>query len=90
MSLKNLLQIKTLMFLIKIKFINYFQDFQRSRAFLFLNEIKRRFLASYGPGIHTAIAYSMNTEFSRVLTNEMVIKIYLFIYLTLFGINNIY
>ncbi|XP_057334774.1 vesicle-associated membrane protein 7 [Microplitis mediator] len=46
-------------------------DFQRSRAFLFLNEIKRRFLAAYGPGVHSAIAYSMNPEFSRVLTNEM-------------------
>ncbi|XP_063986409.1 vesicle-associated membrane protein 7 [Diachasmimorpha longicaudata] len=46
-------------------------DFQRSRAFLFLNEIKRRFQASYGPGAQAALAYAMNTEFSRVLANEM-------------------
>lgn len=46
-------------------------DFQRSRAFLYLNEIKRRFLAVYGPGAQTAIAYAMNTEFGRVLANEM-------------------
>lgn len=49
------------------------QDFQRSRAFLYLNEIKRRFLATYGTGAQTALAYAMNTEFSRVLVNEMVI-----------------
>lgn len=50
-----------------------FQDFQRSRAFLYLNEIKRRFLAVYGPGAQTAIAYAMNTEFGHVLANEMVV-----------------
>jgi len=49
-----------------------FQDFQRSRAFLYLNEIKRRFLAVFGPGAQTAVAYAMNTEFARVLANEMV------------------
>ncbi|KAL2727350.1 vesicle-associated membrane protein 7-like [Vespula squamosa] len=46
-------------------------DFQRSRAFLFLNEIKRRFLTVYGAGAQTAVAYAMNTEFGRVLANEM-------------------
>ncbi|XP_034947227.1 vesicle-associated membrane protein 7 [Chelonus insularis] len=46
-------------------------EFQRSRAFLFLNEIKRRFQATYGQGAHTALPYAMNTEFSRVLANEM-------------------
>ncbi|XP_015181404.1 PREDICTED: vesicle-associated membrane protein 7 [Polistes dominula] len=46
-------------------------NFQRSRAFLFLNEIKRRFLTVYGEGAQTAMAYAMNTEFSRVLANEM-------------------
>lgn len=51
-----------------------FQDFQRSRAFLYLNEIKRRFLAVYGPGAQTAVAYAMNTEFGRVLANEMVMS----------------
>lgn len=48
-----------------------FQEFERSRAFLFLNEIKRRFQSSYGPSADTAIAYAMNSEFSRVLANEM-------------------
>ncbi|XP_033210638.1 vesicle-associated membrane protein 7 [Belonocnema kinseyi] len=46
-------------------------DFQRSRAFLFLNEVKRRFQAVYGEGALTALAYAMNTEFGRVLANEM-------------------
>jgi len=49
-----------------------FQDFQRSRAFLYLNEIKRRFLAVFGSGAQIAVAYAMNTEFARVLANEMV------------------
>ncbi|XP_015522899.1 vesicle-associated membrane protein 7 isoform X2 [Neodiprion pinetum] len=46
-------------------------EFQRSRAFLYLNEIKRRFEAAYGHGAQTALAYAMNSEFSRVLANEM-------------------
>ena len=50
----------------------FFQDFQRSRAFLYLNEIKRRFQATYGEGALTALPYAMNTEFSSVLANEMV------------------
>ncbi|CAH1960061.1 unnamed protein product [Acanthoscelides obtectus] len=46
-------------------------EFERSRAFLFLNEIKRRFQASYGASVDTAIAYAMNSEFAKVLANEM-------------------
>ncbi|XP_030763756.1 vesicle-associated membrane protein 7 [Sitophilus oryzae] len=46
-------------------------EFERSRAFLFLNEIKRRFQSHYGPTADTAIAYSLNTDFARVLANEM-------------------
>ncbi|KAL3265238.1 hypothetical protein HHI36_009452 [Cryptolaemus montrouzieri] len=46
-------------------------EFERSRAFLFLNEIKRRFTHSYAANIENAIPYAMNTEFSRVLANEM-------------------
>lgn len=45
--------------------------FQKSRAFLYLTEIKRRFMAVYGQGAQTAVAYSMNTDFGRVLENEM-------------------
>ncbi|VEN39863.1 unnamed protein product [Callosobruchus maculatus] len=46
-------------------------EFERSRAFLFLNEIKRRFQSTYGSSVETAIAYAMNSEFSKVLANEM-------------------
>lgn len=46
-------------------------EFERARAFLFLNEIKRRFLLLYGLQAATAIAYAMNTEFSGVLASEM-------------------
>ncbi|XP_045479808.1 vesicle-associated membrane protein 7 [Harmonia axyridis] len=46
-------------------------DFERSRAFLFLNEIKRRFTSAYNGNIENALPYAMNTEFSRVLANEM-------------------
>ncbi|XP_050426117.1 vesicle-associated membrane protein 7 [Adelges cooleyi] len=46
-------------------------EFQRSKAFFFLNEIKRRFQATYGRRAYTAIAYSMNSEFAPVLASEM-------------------
>lgn len=46
-------------------------EFERARAFLFLSEVKRRFLLAYGLQAATAIAYAMNTEFSRVLASEM-------------------
>ncbi|XP_050307862.1 vesicle-associated membrane protein 7 [Anthonomus grandis grandis] len=46
-------------------------EFERSRAFLFLNEIKRRFQANYGPTAESALAYSLNAEFARILANEM-------------------
>lgn len=38
---------------------------------MFLNEVKRRFQSTYGSSAETAIAYAMNSEFSRVLANEM-------------------
>lgn len=46
-------------------------EFERARAFLFLTEIKRRFLLQYGLQAATAIAYAMNTEFSPILAYEM-------------------
>lgn len=46
-------------------------DFERSRAFLFLNTIKRRFQTTYGSSANTALAYAMNSEFSTVLSTEM-------------------
>lgn len=44
---------------------------QKSRAFLYLTEIKRRFLTVYGAGAQTAVPYAMNTDFGTVLANEM-------------------
>nr|CAD7442073.1 unnamed protein product [Timema bartmani]CAD7456740.1 unnamed protein product [Timema tahoe] len=46
-------------------------EFERSRAFLYLNKIKLRFKSAYGSRAETALAYAMNTEFSSVLANEM-------------------
>lgn len=46
-------------------------DFERGRAFLYLNEIKKRFQSSYGSRAQTALPYAMNSEFSRVLANQM-------------------
>ncbi|XP_053696141.1 vesicle-associated membrane protein 7 [Sabethes cyaneus] len=45
--------------------------FERSRAFMFLTEIKKKFIQTYGLTVATAIAYAMNTEFSRTLASEM-------------------
>jgi len=46
-------------------------DFERSRAFGFLNEIKRRFQVTYGRRAQTALPYAMNSDFSMVLAAEM-------------------
>jgi len=46
-------------------------DSDRSVAFSFLAEIKRRFQLQYGSRMHTALAYSMNSEFSHVLSAQM-------------------
>ncbi|XP_060532297.1 vesicle-associated membrane protein 7 [Cylas formicarius] len=46
-------------------------EFERSRAFLFLNEIKRRFQSQYGASASSAIGYAMNADFAKVLANEM-------------------
>lgn len=48
------------------------KGFHKSRAFLYLTEIKRRFLTVYGAGAQTAVPYAMNTDFGTVLANEMV------------------
>lgn len=49
-----------------------FQEFERSRAFGFLNQIKKRFQTTYGRRAHTALPYAMNSDFSMVLAAEMV------------------
>ncbi|XP_077843869.1 vesicle-associated membrane protein 7 isoform X4 [Macaca mulatta] len=48
-----------------------FQDFERSRAFNFLNEIKKRFQTTYGSRAQTALPYAMNSEFSSVLAAQL-------------------
>lgn len=47
------------------------QSFERARAFLFLTEIKKKFIQTYGLTVATAIAFAMNSEFSRTLAQEM-------------------
>jgi vesicle-associated membrane protein 7 len=39
--------------------------------FAFLEEIHSRFVKTYGRACHTALAYGMNDEFSRVLNQQM-------------------
>jgi len=46
-------------------------EFDRSRAFIFLNEIKKKFQNAYGSRAVTALPYAMNNEFSRVLASQM-------------------
>lgn len=46
-------------------------EFERSRAFLFLTEIKKRFQIAYGAHAMNALPYSMNGEFSKILAAQM-------------------
>ncbi|KAL8617330.1 Vesicle-associated membrane protein [Nucella lapillus] len=46
-------------------------DFERTKAFQFLNEIKRRFQMQYGVRAQTALPYAMNSEFSRVMSTQV-------------------
>uniref|UniRef100_A0A182IVQ9 Vesicle-associated membrane protein 7 n=1 Tax=Anopheles atroparvus TaxID=41427 RepID=A0A182IVQ9_ANOAO len=45
--------------------------FDRAKAFMFLQDVHQRFIATYGLTVATAIAYAMNSEFSRVLASRM-------------------
>ncbi len=45
---------------------------KRRIAFAFLDDIKERFLATYGSRAQTAIAYAMNGEFGPILQERMV------------------
>lgn len=45
--------------------------FGRRIPFAFLEDIHSRFMKAYGRTSHTALAYSMNDEFSRVLNQQM-------------------
>ncbi|XP_042523418.1 vesicle-associated membrane protein 7 isoform X3 [Dipodomys spectabilis] len=50
---------------------NFLEDFERSRAFNFLNEVKKRFQTTYGSRAQTALPYAMNSEFSSVLAAQL-------------------
>lgn len=39
--------------------------------FAFLEDIHQRFVRTYGRAVHTAQAYAMNEEFSRVLSQQI-------------------
>ncbi|MED6122344.1 hypothetical protein PIB30_038921 [Stylosanthes scabra] len=43
----------------------------RRLPFAFLEEIHQRFVRTYGRAVHSAQAYGMNDEFSRVLSQQM-------------------
>jgi len=47
------------------------RDFTRATAFQYLDEIKNRFLATYGDRGKTAIAFAFNADFQRVLQQQM-------------------
>jgi vesicle-associated membrane protein 7 len=46
-------------------------DFQRSTAFAFLDDVKTRFVKQYGTRAQTALPFAMDSEFSRVLSSRM-------------------
>ncbi|KAI9555890.1 hypothetical protein GHT06_018407 [Daphnia sinensis] len=46
-------------------------EFERSRAFLFLNEIKKKFTYTFGAHAYSALPYAMNVEFSKTLAGLM-------------------
>ncbi|BFZ15275.1 hypothetical protein BsWGS_18314 [Bradybaena similaris] len=46
-------------------------EFDRTKAFMFLNDIKHRFQSQYGVRALTALPYAMNSDFSQVLASQM-------------------
>mmetsp|Transcript_19263 Transcript_19263/g.45040 ORF Transcript_19263/g.45040 Transcript_19263/m.45040 type:complete len:219 (-) Transcript_19263:216-872(-) len=47
------------------------EEFGRRIPFMFLDDVKSRFNATYGDRGRTALAYAMNEDFSRVLMKQM-------------------
>lgn len=47
------------------------EDFPRSKAFAFLNDIMQRFQRQYGGAAATALPYAMDSDFSKVLQNQV-------------------
>jgi len=45
--------------------------YERSKAFAFLNEIKKRFMNQYGERVFTALPYAMQSDFSSTLMAQM-------------------
>jgi hypothetical protein len=50
-------------------------DLKRRVPFLFLEDLRARFLATYGDRGKTAIAFAMNDEFQHVVRTQMVSSI---------------
>jgi vesicle-associated membrane protein 7 len=48
------------------------ESFGRRIPYAFLDNIKSRFLSTYGDHANTAVAYGMNADFQRVLKIQMV------------------
>jgi len=46
-------------------------SFDRTTAFTYLNEIKKRFTKTYQSRVDTALPFAMQSEFSRVMASEM-------------------
>jgi len=46
-------------------------NYERSKAFAFLGEIKKRFMNQYGERVYTALPYAMNSDFSSTLMAQM-------------------
>jgi len=46
-------------------------NYERSKAFAFLSEIKKRFMNQYGERVFTALPYAMNSDFSSTLMAQM-------------------
>uniref|UniRef100_A0A672K2C4 AP-3 complex subunit delta-1 n=2 Tax=Sinocyclocheilus grahami TaxID=75366 RepID=A0A672K2C4_SINGR len=70
LSLQTRLQLFSEM-TVSVSCASLLQEFERSRAFGFLNEVKKRFQTTYGSRAQTALPYAMNSEFSSTLAAQM-------------------
>jgi vesicle-associated membrane protein 7 len=46
-------------------------DYERSKAFGFLNEVKKKFTLQYGERVYTALPYAMNSDFNATMMAQM-------------------
>lgn len=56
---------------LKSNYISLHPHFPGRIPFAFLEDIHQRFVRTYGRAVHSAQAYGMNDEFSRVLSQQM-------------------